>query len=198
MPYIEFPIYTNGVRWGITTGIVGKFDIRHEGVAPRLIIDTNGYVGIGISSPTSRLHVNGNFTATGTKSATVETEHYGTRKLYAIEAPDVRFIDVVKVDNLEGEQWVEINPMFAETISDYEVFYNGTVEILEKQPGRFKVHGSGRAAFLIYGKRKGYEGVYMEQVGGEEVEHRRKPCNPKTRSSNCRFKPADSGIAGTG
>ena len=122
-------------------------------------------IGPGGVMTSGFMYVEGDFEVYGQKSAVVETENYGMRKLYAIESPENRFVDIIKVDDLEGKQWVKMNPMFAETISEYEVFHNGDVEILEKQQGKFLVDGSGKVLFLIYGKRKGYEDVYMEKAG---------------------------------
>ena len=52
----------------------------------------NGNVGIGTSTRASTLTITGNFSATGTKAAVVNTT-YGIRKLYAMESPDIRFYD---------------------------------------------------------------------------------------------------------
>jgi len=124
---------------------------------------------------------NGNFTAEGTKSAVVPTKSYGKRKLYVTEAPDNRFITVIETEIKEGEQWIDLEPMFAETISNYLVlpFANGVIEVLETKDSQFKINVSElktkKASFMIYGKRKNYEGIYMEPVeeDPEEVENRK-------------------------
>ena len=56
------------------------------------IDNTNNNVGIGTTTPASTLTITGNFSATGTKSAVVNTS-YGIRKLYAMESSDIRFYD---------------------------------------------------------------------------------------------------------
>jgi hypothetical protein len=58
-----------------------------------LLAPSSGNVGIGTTSPTAKLYVQGNFVATGTKSALVETASYGKRQLYAIESPENWFED---------------------------------------------------------------------------------------------------------
>ncbi len=121
--------------------------------------------------------VHGSFTVNGTKAALVETENYGRRKLYAVESPDNRFMDIVETSLDPGEHWIELNPMFAETINGYSVFPiaqdGGQVRVLEKEPLRFRLKVSGddpvEVACWVYGKRKGYEDVYMEEVIDEEI-----------------------------
>lgn len=120
----------------------------------------------------SDLRIDGDQDVLGSKSAVVETENYGLRKLYAVEAPDSRFMDIIEQDLMPGEHWVDIEPMFAETINGYVVLPitqdGGQASVLERQADRFKVKVSGtkpvEVVFWIYGKRKGYEDIYMEEV----------------------------------
>ena len=52
----------------------------------------------------------------GGKSAVVNTLSYGERKLYAVEAPDVRFSDEGLARLQDGVTRVELDPIFLETI----------------------------------------------------------------------------------
>jgi hypothetical protein len=54
---------------------------------------TSGNFTVDGKLDTHTIHVNGHFTATGLKSATVETSSYGKRKLYAMESPENWFED---------------------------------------------------------------------------------------------------------
>jgi len=57
---------------------------------------------------------------TGAKSAVVSTENYGQRRLYAVEAPDVRFSDEGMAHLQDAQARVQLDPIFLETIEgDY-------------------------------------------------------------------------------
>ena len=66
----------------------------------KMVVTSGGNVGIGTTNPTSTLYVAGTFTATGTKSAIVNTSSFGQRKLYALESPEVRFTEQWRSNNL--------------------------------------------------------------------------------------------------
>ena len=129
------------------------------------------------------LFVWGNLSASGSKPAVVDTENYGRRKLYAVEAPDVRFCDVIETELTGGTNHIEIDPMFSETIGDYIVHTSlngpGYVIINSKEKTGFTVNYSEKAkckaTFLVYGLRLGYEEVYMEE--------KEEPKSVKERSS---------------
>jgi hypothetical protein len=52
-------------RWRLGGSSAGAFQITETGISDRLTINTSGYVGIGISSPSSALHVTGSNTYAG-------------------------------------------------------------------------------------------------------------------------------------
>jgi hypothetical protein len=61
--------------------------------------------------------VHGDFTATGTKAAIVETQAYGWRSLYAVESPQNWFEDFGQATLSAGETVVPIEPVFAQTVN---------------------------------------------------------------------------------
>ncbi|NIK12879.1 phage tail spike protein [Alkalibacillus almallahensis] len=169
-----------------------SFNLKSEGIGSGAttyvdFIDANsdslGYFGYGSGGNTvfyisnnigDEVRIVGDMNATGSKSAIVETENYGSRKMYAVEAPDVRFMDVIEVTLDQGEHWVNLDQIFVETINGYSVFpivqSGGQVSILERENQRFKVYvadDNTEVACWVYGKREGYEDIYLEQV--EEV-----------------------------
>jgi hypothetical protein len=135
-----------------------------------------GKVGIGGINPTSTLHVNGSFTATGSKSALVETTSYGKRKLYAVESPENWFEDFGSAKLTDGQATIELDKVFVETVNtemQYHVFLtpNGdcTPYVTQKTSLSFKVvlhDGEPNCAFdyRIIAKRKGYEQTRLEKV----------------------------------
>ena len=129
------------------------------------------------------MYVYRDFTVAGSKSAVVETENYGKRLMYALETPDSRFMDVIETTLEPGEHWIDLNPMFAETINGYSVFPiaqdGGKVQVLEREQNRFKLRVNSDEAVdvacWVYGKRVGHEDKYMEELkeaeGEEKSEH---------------------------
>jgi hypothetical protein len=67
--------------------------------------------------------VSGDFTATGTKSAIVNTEDYGWRNLYAVESPQSWFEDFGQGTLVAGEAVVSIEPIFAQTVNLGETYH---------------------------------------------------------------------------
>jgi hypothetical protein len=114
------------------------------------------------------------FVVTGAKSAVVDTSSYGQRKLYAIEAPDVRFSDEGMARLQGGVVRIEIDPIFLETIEgEYLVHVTpyGDASLYVAGVGQdyFVVkarEGDPNAAFAwrLSATRKGYGGVRLEEV----------------------------------
>ena len=156
------------------TGLRDKFTVKA----------TSGNVGIGTPSPTAKLHVVGDFIATGTKTALVETASYGKRQLYAMESAENWFEDFGGAKLINGQAVVQLDPIFAETVnteSEYHVFLtprgdcNG-LYVVNQTPISFEVrelqNGKGTIAFhyRIVAKRKGYERARLTKVEEEQRE----------------------------
>jgi hypothetical protein len=142
-----------------------------QGETETMRIQHGGNVGIGTTSPTAKLHVIGDFVATGTKSALVETTSYGKRQLYAVESPENWFEDLGGAQLIQGQAVVKLDPIFVETVNtenEYHVFLTPKADceglyVTNQTATSFEVrelrHGKGNIAFdyRIVAKRKGYE-----------------------------------------
>jgi len=121
----------------------------------------------------------GNLYATGTKSALVETQDYGPRRLYAIESPEVWFEDFGGGELVNGESVVTFEPIFAQTVNlaeTYHVFLTPVGDepallfVTHKGTTGFTVQGvtpSGQPAnvtfdWQVVAKRQGYENKRLE------------------------------------
>jgi hypothetical protein len=127
----------------------------------------------------------GNMTASGTKNAVVATEQYGSRKLYAMESPEVWFEDVGSGQLVNGQARVSFEAIFAQTVNtlqSYHVYLTPIADmpfllsVTDKQASGFTVKGvtmdgqaaSGDFEWRVVARRLGYEGVRLEgaQVPG--------------------------------
>jgi hypothetical protein len=131
----------------------------------------------GANTNVFKVEEDGDMTATGTKAAVVDTRKYGTRKMYAIESPEVWFEDFGSAQLKDGVVVVEIDPVFAETVNlevGYHVFLIpvggwAPLYVTNKTPTSFEVRdadGKANIAFdyRIVAKRLGYEDLRMEPV----------------------------------
>lgn len=142
--------------------------------------NNSGNVGIGSGTPTARLHVNGNFVATGSKSAIVRTSSYGERKLYAIEAPTVRFVDE-GVATLTGDTAkVALDPIFLETIEGEFI-----VHVTPYGPAELYVAERGADYFVVKSKDSKdvqfswYVSAFRKNYGGVRLEECKENCVSK-------------------
>ena len=130
---------------------------------PKMSILRNGDVEIA-----------GDFTAGGTKSAVVETESYGERKLYAFEQPTNRFGDEGRAELVDGAARVELDPIFLETVEDDFLIHltpygDASLYVAEIGADYFVVQAREGAddvpfAWMLTATRSGYEGVRLEEV----------------------------------
>ena len=116
--------------------------------------------------------VQGDFTATGTKSRAVNTENYDERLLYAYETPTPLFGDIGEaiIDD-DGLAYVDIDDIFSETIADkveYQVFLQkegeGDCWIADKAPRYFVISGTPglKVAWELKAKQKDYWNIRLE------------------------------------
>jgi hypothetical protein len=177
------PIFWNGMlilngagkSWCPSCGVPVGPNARAD-----MVITSAGNVGIATTSPGARLDVNGDFHATGTKSAVVKAGQFGQRRLYAAESPEVRFFDEGLAYLRAGVARVTLDPIFLETIeSEYLVhvtpYGDASLYVAEIGTGYFVVKaraGDPDVAFAwrLSATRKGYAGVRLEEVTGSHRE----------------------------
>jgi hypothetical protein len=147
------------------------------------VLELSPLEGLTIKSPTGAFigHLNplGDFFFVGTKNNIVETPSYGTRRMYALEAADVRYTDFGSATLRDGEAIVPIDPIFLETVTidaahppqiiltpggDCAGLY-----VARKAADHFVVRelGGGRSSvpfdYQISAHRRGYEDVRLER-----------------------------------
>ncbi len=144
--------------------------------------DNNSYDDFGIYNGTDTqvysVDEAGNIWATGSKSAMVNTEDYGSRLLYTVESSEVWFEDIgsARLDN--GIVTVPFEPVFAQTVDlkvDYHVYLTPLCEdpilvyVTSKTASGFTVKGatldnqpsSCGFDYRVVAKRLGYEDVRL-------------------------------------
>jgi len=151
--------YPSGWWYGVHT-----WDLYAEGT---IGIGKNGRVEAGFNS-------RGDCWASGTKSAVVQAGAFGKRKLYAIESPEVRFVDEGLAQLQNGVVRVDLDPIFLKTIEgDFLVHITpyGAASLYVSEVGTdyfiVKVReGDPNVAFAwrLSAFRKGYRGVRLERM----------------------------------
>lgn len=135
-------------------------------------IRCNGASFSGLVICSNGLQVSGGLSVSGTKNRLVNTDHYRKRLLNAYETAVPYFGDIGTGEILgDGECFVEIDPIFAETISleDYVVFLqaegDGKCYIAEKYADGFIVAGTPglKFAYEIKAKQKGFENIRLDE-----------------------------------
>jgi hypothetical protein len=125
----------------------------------------------------------GDFTATGTKSAIVETQDFAWRTLYTIESPQNWFEDFGQGTLVAGEAVVPIEPVFAQTVNlsqPYHVFLTPrggfcSLYLAETSPTAFTVRALEGAGceivfdYRIVAPRLGYENLRLEPAEDPEA-----------------------------
>jgi hypothetical protein len=159
-----------GEAWassGFTYGVIGA------------AASTNGY---GVYS-NGAMHVAGNLTATGTKSAIVDTKNYGWRTLYAMESPQNWFEDFGQATLTAGEVVVPIDPIFAQTVNlqkPYHVFLTPlgsgcTLYVADKSSTTFTVRANEGAGceiafdYRIIAPRLDYEELRLKPAADPQA-----------------------------
>ena len=127
----------------------------------------------GKSSFFTPLHVNKNFTCSGSKNALQKTENYGERLINAYETAEYFFGDIGSGKlNKEGECIIYIDDTFQECVNtevEYYVFTQkegqGDIWIKEKHENYFIIEGTPGLKFSweLKAKRLGYEYDRLEQ-----------------------------------
>jgi len=165
--YSSGHIALRSARSGVTGGHVLAVDLQNDNRSAVEIVRQ-------ATAPVAWIKANGDFIATGTKSAVVEAAEFGQRKLYAAESPEVRFFDEGLARLKGGVARVALDPVFLETIEgEYLVHVTpyGDAGLYVAEVGRdyFVVKardGDPNAAFAwrLSATRKGYAGVRLEQI----------------------------------
>ncbi len=124
----------------------------------------------------------GNFAATGTKSAVVLLADNRVASLYAVESPENWFEDFGTGKLTNGVAQMKLEPLFAQTVNasaDYHVFLTPRGDsrglyVTNLTPSGFEVREQGGGTsniefdFRIVAKRKGYEALRLNPVTADE------------------------------
>jgi hypothetical protein len=157
--------------------------------------ESNSPDGYGVYCK-GRLHTDGNFTATGTKSALVWLPDGEGVKLYAMESSENWFEEVgsAKLDN--GVAVVRIDPTFAQTVNlaeNYHVFMNATEDCkglyaTKKTDTSFEVreHGGGTSnvefSYRLLAKRRGFENERLARIQETRIQSGEVPAGNRANS----------------
>jgi hypothetical protein len=177
-------------------GSVGRVNTDNGDANSQLILSSNANVSVRLDNDGGGDHsfivVNssgsgvftvdesGNMTATGTKSAVVNTESFGDRLIYCVESPEVWFEDMGKASLSNGEIEVVFESVFASIVNlevDYHVFTTPQSDqpvllyITEKTSNGFNVKGTDLDGnpvncnfdYRIVAKRLGYENKRLQE-----------------------------------
>jgi len=137
----------------------------------------NLWIRNGANTTVFAVNEAGDTTATGAKSAVVNTAEYGELKLYAVESSEVWFEDFGTGQVVNGLGTVLIDAVFAATVNlsqEYHLFLTPmgdcSLYVVEKTPLSFTVQAiDGKACsiafdYRIVAKRLGYEELRLEPV----------------------------------
>jgi len=118
------------------------------------------------------VYINNDLVVIGAKNRVVDTEHYGSVALNAVESAAALFSDMGSgVIDESGICEIVFNPKFIETIDSHSDFY---VMTTQTSPGRIEYTEKGNMQFTVYGqpgttfdwqihcKQKGYSDVYLD------------------------------------
>lgn len=145
-----------------------------------IITDSGNYSAFSVITGTNgsgaSVTVYGDFSVTGAKNALIKTDNYGERFMYSDESTKSYFNTRIKKTLEPGKHNIKIDPMFLETISEYDAFpmiKNGAdVRIVSENKLDFDVEVLGdfkaEVVFFITGVRKGFENVYMAPKSTEK------------------------------
>lgn len=127
----------------------------------------------------SRLSVDGAFSATGTKSRLVDTDSYDRRLLYSYETPTPMFGDIGGgTIGADGYCYVMVDDVFSETTRTdyaYQVFLQkcgeGDLWVAEKYPTHFVVRGTPGLSFdwELKARQMGFEHLRLENEDLDEL-----------------------------
>ena len=168
---VPSPYYAGGGVGVFGAGALGVIGYAGPGIS-------NGSEGVYGQGPSFGVYSNGNFAATGTKSAVVPLPDNRVVLLYAMESPEVWFEDLGSATLKDGVAVITLDPTFALTVNTtvpYHVYVTpaGDCEglyVTKKTPGSFEVRelrgGRSNTAFeyRVIGKRSGFEDRRLERL----------------------------------
>jgi len=122
--------------------------------------------------------MDGNMTASGTKSAAVPVGNGRRVALFAVESPENWFEDFGSGRLVDGEALIVLDPRFTETVNtsaNYHVFLTpngecGGLYVAQKTPQGFRVRELGQGEsnvsfdYRIVARRKGYESLRLPEL----------------------------------
>lgn len=178
----------------LSASMVQVYDIEHSGCHASLYCGsagTGGSIGLGDKPGSEFFVVNGSnlwyegptavfegdLHVYGNKNRIVKTEKCGERALNSYETAEAYFGDIgTEVIPSSGICWVEIEPIFSETVSlnNYVVFLQaegqGECYVKEKRKEKFAVCGTPGMVFAweIKAKQKGFENVRLDEYKGKK------------------------------
>lgn len=163
--------------YGLSANVI-RFDysgLENQAYADVFATRMNGEGGVDVQG---FLSITGDFYCSGEKNRIVETEHYGTVKMSAMESTAAYFADLgsATIDG-SGSVYIFLPEAFQETIDtqcDYQVFLTATsagTGYATKYQDHFVVSGTPGMSFdwAVYARQRGYAMHYMDRFDTPEV-----------------------------